>query len=50
LTGLLNGASILEELLVTWAEQLATALGESTTTAAAESVSTALPDLLNGLF
>jgi hypothetical protein len=49
-TGLLNSGSILEELLVTWPEQLATALGESTTSAAAESVSTALPDLLSGLF
>jgi hypothetical protein len=50
LTGLLNGGSILEELLVTWPEQRATAVGESTTSTAAESVSTALPDLLSGLF
>lgn len=49
-TGLLNDGSILQELLVTWPEQLATALTESTTTAAAESASTALPDLFGGLF
>ena len=43
-------ASILQDLLVVWPEQLAQALTESTTTAAAESVSTALPDLFGGLF
>jgi hypothetical protein len=48
-TGLLNTGSILEELLVTWPGQLATALGESTAPAAADAVSTALPDLFDGL-
>jgi len=43
-------ASVLQDLLVTWPEQLAQALGESTTAAAGESVSTALPDLFSGLF
>lgn len=48
-TGLLNTGSILEELLVTWPGQLATALGESTATAAADAVSSSLPDLFSGL-
>ncbi|MGA8328359.1 MAG: hypothetical protein WB777_03610 [Mycobacterium sp.] len=48
-TGLLNSGSILEELLVTWPEQLAQALGESTSAAAAEAVTTSAPDLLGGL-
>jgi len=43
-------ASILQDLLVVWPEQLASALTESTTAATAESVSTALPDLFGGLF
>jgi hypothetical protein len=43
-------ASILQDLLVVWPEQLASALTESTTSAAAESVSMALPDLFGGLF
>ena len=47
-TGLLNTGSILEELLVTWPEQLATALGESTSTAASEAVTTSAPDLVSG--
>ena len=48
-TGLLNSGSLLDELLVTWPEQLATALGESTALASAESVTPTLPDLLSGL-
>lgn len=48
-TGLLNSGSLLEELLVTWPEQLATALGESTTSASAEALTSALPDLFGGL-
>jgi len=47
--GLLNDGSLLQSLLVTWPEQLVTALGESSSTTAAESVSTALPDLFSGL-
>lgn len=48
-TGLLNAGSILEELFVTWPEQLATALGESTSAAAAEAATTSAPDLVSGL-
>ena len=48
-TGLLNTGSILEELLVTWPGQLATALGESTAPAAADALSASLPDLFGGL-
>jgi hypothetical protein len=48
-TGLLNSGSLLDELLVTWPTQLATALGESTTPAAADAVSSSLPDLFGGL-
>ena len=48
-TGLLNTGSLLEELLVTWPTQLATALGESTAPAAADAVSSSLPDLFSGL-
>jgi hypothetical protein len=48
-TGLLNTGSLLEELLVTWPTQLATALGESTAPAAADTVSSSLPDLFSGL-
>jgi hypothetical protein len=47
--GLLNTGSLLEELLVTWPTQLATALGESTAPAAADAVSSSLPDLFSGL-
>jgi hypothetical protein len=48
-TGLLNTGSLLEELLVTWPGQLATALGESTAPAAADALSSSLPDLFGGL-
>jgi hypothetical protein len=48
-TGLLNSGSLLEELLVTWPTQLATALGESTAPEGAAAVTSALPDLLSGL-
>jgi hypothetical protein len=48
-TGLLNSGSLLDELLVTWPTQLATALGESTAPAAADAVSSSLPDLFSGL-
>ena len=44
-----NADNRLQSLLVTWPEQLVTALGESSSTTAAESVSTALPDLFAGL-
>lgn len=47
--GLLNDGSLLQSLLVTWPEQLATALGESTAPAAADAVSSSLPDLFGGL-
>jgi hypothetical protein len=40
---------VLDELLVTFPEQLATALGESTVPESAAAVTTALPDLLSGL-
>lgn len=48
-TGLLNSGSVLEELLATWPEQLATALGDSTSAAAADAVTTSAPDLVSGL-
>jgi hypothetical protein len=48
-TGLLNSGSLLDDLLVTWPTQLATALGESTAAASAESVTSTLPDLVSGL-
>jgi hypothetical protein len=54
-TGLLSfsdnpaDASILQDLLVVWPEQLAQALTESTSAAAAEAVSTSAPDVLSGL-
>ena len=48
-TGLLNSGSLLEELLVTWPTQLATALGESIAPAAADALSSSLPDLFGGL-
>jgi hypothetical protein len=54
-TGLLSfsdnpaDASILQDLLVVWPEQLASALTESTSAAAAEAVTTSAPDLLTGL-
>jgi hypothetical protein len=47
--GLLASGGVLDELLVTFPEQLATALGESTAPEAAASVTSALPDLLSGL-
>jgi hypothetical protein len=47
--GLLAGGGLLDELLVTLPEQLATALGESTAPESAAAVTTALPDLLSGL-
>lgn len=53
-TGLLNSGSLLDELLVTWPDELTTALTETTTTTAAttaaESAAATLPDLLSGLF
>jgi hypothetical protein len=49
-TGLLNGGSLLDDLLVTWPTDLATALGESTAPESGAAVATALPDLLGGLF
>lgn len=53
-TGLLNSGSLLDELLVTWPNELTTALTETTTTTAAataaESTAATLPDLLSGLF
>jgi hypothetical protein len=42
-------ASILQDLLVVWPEQLGQALTESTSAAAAEAVTTSAPDLLGGL-
>lgn len=48
-TGLLNSGSLLDDLLVTWPTQHATALGESTTSASAEAVTSTLPDLFGGL-
>jgi hypothetical protein len=48
-TGLLNSGSLLDDLLVTWPTQLATALSESTAPAAADAVSSSLPDLFSGL-
>jgi hypothetical protein len=47
--GLLASGGVLDELLVTFPEQLATALGESTAPESAAAVTTALPDLLSGL-
>jgi hypothetical protein len=47
--GLLNDGSLLQDLLVTWPEQLASVLTESTTAATTEAVSTATPDLITGL-
>ncbi len=49
-TGLLNSGSLLESLLVTWPEQLATALTESATTAATESVAATVPDVAASIF
>jgi hypothetical protein len=53
-SGLLSDGSLLQNLVLTWPEQFATALGslgaESGASVAADSVSTALPDLLGGLF
>ena len=48
-TGLLNSGSLLEELLVTWPTQLATALGESTAASASSLSADLLPDLLSSL-
>jgi hypothetical protein len=47
--GLLASGGILDQLLVTFPEQLATALGESTAPESAAAVTSALPDLLSGL-
>ena len=47
--GLLASGGVLDELLVTFPEQLATALGEATAPESAAAVTTALPDLLSGL-
>jgi hypothetical protein len=48
--GLLASGGVLDELLVTFPEQLVTALGESTAPESGAAVATALPDLLSGLF
>jgi hypothetical protein len=48
-TGLLNSGSLLEELLATWPEQLATALGESTAASASSLSADLVPDLLSSL-
>jgi hypothetical protein len=48
-TGLLNSGSLLEELLATWPEQLATALGESTAASASSLSVDLVPDLLSSL-
>jgi hypothetical protein len=48
-TGLLNSGSLLEELLATWPEQLATALGESTAVSASSLSADLVPDLLSSL-
>ncbi len=47
--GLLNDGSLLQDLLVTWPEQLAGVLTESTAAATTEAVSTAAPDLASAL-
>jgi hypothetical protein len=45
--GLLASGGLLDELLVTFPEQLATALGESTAPESADAVAASLPDLAN---
>ena len=50
--GLLNDGSLLQNLLLTWPEQIVTALGtlgESTSSVAADAVGSTVPDALTGL-
>ncbi|MFZ1164943.1 hypothetical protein [Mycobacterium sp.] len=50
--GLLNDGSLLQSLLLTWPEQIVTALGtlgESTSSVAADAVGSTVPDALTGL-